>query len=212
MYSSERQVLMRFLKFFLVVALLLGFVSTSQALQGVLATSEDVARLKVDVLEGKIKVGSTRLKEISRNYGEAASITDTDKRLTYEYTNIKIDFDKFKYLRNWELDSFKKPAYNQNIDDLRAALSKGEIVGDYVTLLSIMKDYGAPTEYIETDRDGELSIYYYGNIKLTFENVIVVNQWRGKNLTPTGKLEKGSSSEAGLVSGASEKTESSTIK
>ncbi len=212
MYSSERQVLMRSLKFFLVVALLLGFVSTSQALQGVLATSEDVARLKVDVLEGKIKVGSTRLKEISRNYGEAASITDTDKRLTYEYTNIKIDFDKFKYLRNWELDSFKKPAYNQNIDDLRAALSKGEIVGDYVTLLSIMKDYGAPTEYIETDRDGELSIYYYGNIKLTFENVIVVNQWRGKNLTPTGKLEKGSSSEAGLVSGASEKTESSTIK
>ncbi|HBG62466.1 MAG: hypothetical protein A2Y03_07700 [Omnitrophica WOR_2 bacterium GWF2_38_59] len=203
---------MRSLKFFLVVALLLGFVSTSQALQGVLATSEDVARLKVDVLEGKIKVGSTRLKEISRNYGEAASITDTDKRLTYEYTNIKIDFDKFKYLRNWELDSFKKPAYNQNIDDLRAALSKGEIVGDYVTLLSIMKDYGAPTEYIETDRDGELSIYYYGNIKLTFENVIVVNQWRGKNLTPTGKLEKGSSSEAGLVSGASEKTESSTIK
>lgn len=212
MYSSERQVLMRSLKFFLVVALLLGFVSTSQALQGVLATSEDVARLKIDVLEGKIKVGSTRLKEISRNYGEAASITDTDKRLTYEYTNIKIDFDKFKYLRNWELDSFKKPAYNQNIDDLRAALSKGEIVGDYVTLLSIMKDYGAPTEYIETDRDGELSIYYYGNIKLTFENVIVVNQWRGKNLTPTGKLEKGSSSEAGLVSGASEKTESSTIK
>src|SRR3989339_540957 len=212
MYSSERQVLMRSLKFFLVVALLLGFVSTSQALQGVLATSEDVARLKIDVLEGKIKVGSTRLKEISRNYGEAASITDTDKRLTYEYTNIKIDFDKFKYLRNWELDSFKKPAYNQNIDDLRAALSKGEIVGDYVTLLSIMKDYGAPTEYIETDRDGELSIYYYGNIKLTFENVIVVNQWRGKNLTPTGKLEKGSSSEAGLVSGASEKTESSKIK
>ncbi|MBU0469619.1 MAG: hypothetical protein KKF78_10085 [Candidatus Omnitrophica bacterium] len=204
---------MKFLNFLLLVALLFGFVSTSQALQGVLATSEDVARLKVDVLESKIKVGTTRLKEISRNYGEAATITDADQRLTYEYTNIKIDFDKFKYLRKWEYDSFKKAAYSGDIDNLRADLEKGEIVGDYITLVSIMKDYGAPTEYIETDRDGELSVYYYGNIKLTFENFIVVKQWRGKNLTPSGRLESDrGSDETGLVSGSSEKTEGSTIK
>ena len=204
---------MKFLKGFLAVVLLFCFVSTSQALQGVLATSADVARLKVDVLEGKIKVGITRLKEISRNYGEAATITDGDRRLIYEYTNMKIIFDKHKYLRDWGYDSFKRAVYNDDIDNLRTNLEKEEIVGDYITILSIMKEYGAPTEYIETDRDGETSIYYYGNIKLTFENVIVVNQWRGKTLTPTGKLESGyGSGEKGLVSGSSEKSESSTIK
>ena len=204
---------MKFLKGFLAVVLLFCFVSTSQALQGVLATSADVARLKVDVLEGKIKVGITRLKEISRNYGEAATITDGDRRLIYEYTNMKIIFDKHKYLRDWGYDSFKRAVYNDDIDNLRTNLEKEEIVGDYITILSIMKEYGAPTEYIETDRDGETSIYYYGNIKLTFENFIVVNQWRGKNLTPTGKIESGyGSGEKGLVAGSSEKSESSTIK
>lgn len=204
---------MKFLKGFLAVVLLFCFVSTSQALQGVLATSADVARLKVDVLEGKIKVGITRLKEISRNYGEAATITDGDRRLIYEYTNMKIIFDKHKYLRDWGYDSFKRAVYNDDIDNLRTNLEREEIVGDYITILSIMKDYGAPTEYIETDRDGEMSVYYYGNIKLTFENVIVVKQWRGKNLTPTGKLESGyGTGTEGLVSGSSEKSESSTIK
>lgn len=204
---------MKFIKGLLVVALLLCSVSAVQALQGVLATQEDVERLKADVLDGKIKTGTTRLKEISRNYGEAATITDTDRNLIYEYTNMKISFDKFKYLRKWEYDSFKKPAYSGDIDSLRADLEKGEIVGDYVTLSSIMRQYGAPTEYIETDRDGEMSVYYYGNIKLTFENVIVVKEWKGKNLTYSGRLESASdSAKKGLVSGSSEKEESSTIK
>lgn len=216
LFSNERLVNMKLLKIVFAAGILIGITTASYALEGVLATAEDVLRLKEDVLAGKIKVGITRLKEISRNYGDAASITDTQKKFTYEYQDLKIEFDKKKYLRNWEYDSFKTPAYTDDIDDLRSDLESKEIVGDYVTFSLIKNDYGEPTEYKETNRDGEHSVYYYGNIKLAFENVIVVKQWRGKNLATNNEFKSIASSNADkkseLISSGSNKPSGSVLK
>lgn len=153
-----------------------------QAIEGVTATMEDVARLKSDISEGKINVGKTRLKEIRHSYGDAPTITDTDKKLTYEYGDLKIEFDKKKYLRRWEYDTFRKEVYTDKAKDLRTKLEAKKITGDYITLEKIRRDFDEPTETEETVDDGDMSACYYGNIKLIFENVISVRSWKGKNL------------------------------
>jgi len=61
-------------------------------------------------------------------------------------------------------------------------LESKELVGDYISIKKIRKDYGEPTEIYETDYDTGESVYYYGNIKLTFENVVTLESWVGKEL------------------------------
>lgn len=167
----------------LVIAGLLTLLSTAVYAQNVRLASPDGLRLlKTDLLEGKIKVGQTRLTQIREVYGDAANITDSDNRLIYDYGDLKITFDKKKYLRNTEYDYSQKLEYADNIEDLRSDLSSGQIVGDYVSFDSIRKTYGEPTKAFGTDGDGDLSVYFYSEIKLTFENVVVVQNWRGNGL------------------------------
>jgi hypothetical protein len=163
------------------VALLLG-ISSAHALKGVIATPEDVARLKKDALEGKIEIGKTRLQDIQKDYGEAPSILDDDKRVTYDYNDLRLIFERKRIWKSWEYDSFKKPVYTKSVDDLRFDLESKELVGENVTYSMVQRKYGEPTESRETDEDGGLSVYYYGDIKLTFENVISMSSWRGTNL------------------------------
>ena len=153
---------MRYKNLVLGLLALMFLTAPSWSLEGVLASPENVQRLKDDLRAGKIKVGQTRLKEILENYGLPTSITDTDKTIVYEYGDLKIEFSRERYWRDWEYDSFKKPAYSDNIDDLRKDLESEELVGDYITIKKIRKDYEEPTEIEETQDDGEASIYYYG--------------------------------------------------
>lgn len=155
----------------------------SLALQGVAASESNINNLKRDLRLGRIQVGKTRLKNVQRLYGEAASITDSEKKIIYDYGNLRLEFSKDRYLKEWERDSFKKPVYTESIDDLRRSLEGDEIVGDLISLKSIKSDYGDPTEVKEKNQDGDLSVYYYGDLKLTFENHFVVIKWRGNDLT-----------------------------
>ncbi len=167
-------------------------ISSIYALQGDVATKDDMSRLKRDLRVGEIQVGQTRLKDIREKYGEAPTITATARRLVYNYGDLKIEFDKKRYWKDWEYDTFKDQAYSDDIDDLRYDLESDEIVGDNITFSRIRKDYDEPTESIETDADGELSIYYYGDIKMIFENFVVVRSWKGSNLEesePEGVLQ-----------------------
>ena len=152
------------------------------ALKGKLATSEDVLMLKRDLLGGKINIGKTRLMNIQDEYGEPPNIIDDDKRITYDYGDLRLTFDRARYWRDWEKDSFRDPVYTDSVNDLRFDLESKELVGQNLTLDMIRRSYGEPTESYETSSDGEKSVYYYGDIKLTFENVIAVKSWRGANL------------------------------
>ena len=169
-------------KLVLVILCLTFSVSLLYAIQGVVATEDDVFRLRKALRNGEIQVGKTRLMEIREKYGDATSISDTERKLVYTYHDVKISFDKKKFWQGWEYDSFKKAAYSDDIDDLRYDLESEELVGNNITFLKIRKEYDEPTESFETHGDGEISVYYYGNIKMIFENYITVRSWKGSNL------------------------------
>ena len=154
----------------------------SFATEGISATTEDIARLKKDVKEGRIQVGKTRLKEIITNYGEATTIQDTEKKVVYDYGDLKIEIEKERLLRDWETDTSRKAAYTDDIDNLRRDLQSDKIVGDNISLAKIVGDYGDPTELNPSNRDGAWSIYYYGDIKLIFENTFTIKAWKGVKL------------------------------
>jgi len=167
----------------LAAVLLVGSTSVSFAK---IASEDDIKLLKQDLLEGRIKIGETRLKKIKDAYGDAPSITSTETKLTYDYGDLKIEFDKVKYFRDWEYDYSHRTLYTDDIDNLRFDLEDGQLVGDFITFSDIRKDYGEPTEKFETDDDGQWSIYYYGEVKMKFKNNIVVRSWRGKGLSLVG--------------------------
>ncbi len=151
--------------------------------KGYSATAESINLLKKDLLRGKIEVGKTRLKDVSSRYGEAQSVTETADRITYNYGDLKIEFDKTRFWVDWAVDTFKERVYTSSVQDLRYDLDSGELVGNKITYLKIRKQYDEPTESMETFKDGESSIYYYGEIKMIFENVFTVRTFRGQNLT-----------------------------
>jgi len=126
-----------------------------------IAKQEDVNLLKKDVQAGKIQIGKTRLKEIREVYGVPDDISETRSKITYNYGDLRIDFDKFRYFRKWEYDYSHPTAYSDEIDDLRYDLGDQQIVGDYYTLEEIKSNYEEPTEAYETQGDGNKSIYYY---------------------------------------------------
>ena len=166
----------------LFLGILLAASFNAQALKGAVATSEEIAQLKAALSDGKVQVGKTRLKDIVANYGEPMDITTSNKIVTYDYGDLRIDFETTRFLKQWEYDSFKTPAYTKKINDLRFNLESQKIVGENITFTRIHKDFDEPTESHESNEDGKLSIYYYGNIKLIFENMFTVRSWRGKNL------------------------------
>lgn len=152
------------------------------ALSARIATAEDVALLKEDLLSGKAQVGVTRLKTIRNVYGDPTSITDSESKLVYDYGDLRLEFDKYKYFRKWEYDYSRKYAAKDQIDDLRYDLEAKQLIGNYVSYDTFLKDYDTPTEAYPTKGDGEHSLYYWGELKIMFENFIVLKSWRGRNL------------------------------
>jgi len=196
---------MKSVKYLLIVLFLLCVIPAF-ALKGVLATEEDMTALKKDILAGNIQAGKTRLSEIQEKYGEAASIKETDKMIIYDYNgNLKIEFEKKCYMRKWEYDYSQPQQYRNTteIKQLRKDLAAERVAGEYVEFNEkIVKDYKKPTAAFEKFGDGELSIYYYGELKLTFENVYAVKKWEGKELD---KLETGVLTSSSAVLSTAEK-------
>lgn len=174
---------MKLIKSVLVILVLLLGVTTLVFAKGRLATSEDVDYLKKDLLAGKIKVGITRLSQISDRYGDPEEVAETTTKITYDYGDLKIEFDKIKYFRAWAYDSRYGYAFKDEVDDLRYDLETGQLVGDFTAYSDIVGDYSEPTAVgEEKTEDGQKSTYYWGDIRLTFENYIVVRSWKGKKL------------------------------
>ena len=174
--------IMKTIKLIVIVFLLIAIPSSVWALRGVVASSADIQNLKNAVRSGIIKIGETRLNEIRDNYGEAESILDDERKMVYDYGEVRIDIEKKRIWKDWEYDTFRDPAYNDDIDDLRFDLESEELTGDNITYRRIRRDYGEPTEAYTTNEDGGISIFYYGDIKMIFENHYVVRSWKGSNL------------------------------
>lgn len=160
--------------------------TSSSAMEGVLATPETITQLKKDLREGHIRIGFTRLHEVIDTYGKAVSVTDDDRRIIFEYDDLRIEFVKKRLWRTWMYDSFRKPVYTDDVDDLRFDLESEELVGENITATKIVKDYGEPTESMVSEEDGHNTVYYYGDIKLIFENVFVLRSWKAQNLAEEG--------------------------
>lgn len=156
--------------------------SNESTTQGRIATKDEILLLKRDVLAGKIKIGQTRLKQIRDAYGDASNIKETEKKLTYDYGDLKIEFQKNQYFRDWAYDYSQKYLFKDEIDDLRYDLEDGQIAGEYYTYRSIAKDYGDPTVAYPQTGDGAFSTYYWSEVKIVFENVIVVSSVTGDKL------------------------------
>ena len=161
---------------------LLFLSSAACATEGIFATPEQIINLKNDLRDGRIAIGKTRLKEIQREYGEAPTIQDTERKIVYDYGDLKIEIVKDQFFRRWETDSSRKAAYSKDINDLRRDLQGENILGDMVSSSKIISDYDDPTESYVSNKDGAWSIYYYGDLKLIFENVFTVKSWKGSNL------------------------------
>ncbi len=165
----------------LLVLLILLFGSSSLGLaEGFIASEDNINLLKQDLISEKLQIGKTRLYEIRKYYGDASQITEDEKKITYDYADLRIEFAKKKILRSWEYDTFKDPVYTDDADKLRKDLESEEIAGNNVSYTKIVKDYGEPTDKLENNVDGMQSIYYYGNIKLVFENIITLKKYRIK--------------------------------
>jgi len=156
---------------------------TAHAMSGLVSTPETVDQLKKDLREGHVRIGKTRLHEVVNTYGKAPTITDDERKVLFEYDDLRVEFIKRRLWRSWGYDSFRNPIYTTDVDDLRFDLESEELVGDNITAAIIRKDYGEPTEMVQSDLDGEKTIYYYGDIKLVFENNFVIRSWRAQNLS-----------------------------
>ncbi|MBF0523039.1 MAG: hypothetical protein HQL24_08305 [Candidatus Omnitrophica bacterium] len=177
---------MKFVRFLFVLSFFLMSIPVAHALKGVLASDQEIKNLIQDLVDGKVQTGNTRLSEIQDRYGDAASIDNTDKVIVYDYGKVRLDFEKKHYMRKWEYDYSHKIQYTNEIKKLRKDLADEKIVGNYIELIEkIKKDYKEPTEVDETFGDGQYSIYYYGEIKLTFENVITLKKWKAEDLGKT---------------------------
>ena len=153
---SKKGEIMKIFKYVLVALFLFSLAPMAFALKGVLATPENIAALKQDIIDGKIVSGETRLKEVQEKYGEAPSINQTDKGVTYDYGKLKIEFEKKQYMRKWEYDYSHKPQYTDDIKKLRKDLASDKIVGDFIEIDDkIRKDYDEPTEIFQKFGDGE---------------------------------------------------------
>lgn len=148
-----------------------------------IASVDDINLLKKDLRDNRLKIGEVRLMKIVNAYGKPSSITDNPTKLIYDYGDLRLSFNKIKYLKSWKFDYSKKPVYSDAVDDLRYDLSAGQIAGDFITYANILNTYGDPTEAHEKYGDGEQSIYYYGEIKLVFENNILLQSWKGRALS-----------------------------
>jgi hypothetical protein len=167
----------------LIFALMFVIFSAQIGFTARLATREDIELLKSDIISGKIKPANTRMKAIQSNYGEPQSIQDTEKKVTYDYGDLKLEFSKKYYLRDWKYDYSHKTAYSTDIKQLRKDLESGQIVGDWMELNDdIIDSYENPTEAFIKTGDGELSVYYWGEMRLTFENYFALSNIRGQNL------------------------------
>ncbi len=169
--------------YFLLFGCLVGLCcSVSHAMEGMLATPETITQLKKDLREGHIRIGQTRLRDVLHTYGKAVSITDDDRRIIFDYDDIRVEFIKRRLWRDWSYDGFRKPVYTDDVDDLRFDLESEELVGNNITADMILKDYGEPTDSKISDVDGQNTVYFYGDIKLIFENVFVLRSWRAQNI------------------------------
>lgn len=169
-------------KIYLLLVLTFSLSGVAHAQSTRIATIDDLRLLKKDVLVGSIKIGETRLRSINNTYGKPANVNETETRLTYDYGDLRIVFDKKKYLRDWSYDSSKKAVYTNDVEKLRYDLEGQQIAGNFVSYESIRRNYGEPTARMVMDGDGDMSTYYYGTIKLVFENVVEVQSLRGSDL------------------------------
>ena len=177
---------MKLIKILLLVVFFFSAVSVSIAASVRIAGEDDIKLLKSDFLHGKISIGGTRLKKVKSAYGDPVEIKDSEKAITYAYGDISLDFEKVRLWRGWKYDYSHPRAYTDDIDGLREDLEGENIVGDYLTLKEFRKDYGEPTEAYEKFEDGDISVYFWGEIRLTFENVYTLKSVKGKNLEVTG--------------------------
>jgi len=90
--------------------------------------------LKKDLSAGMIKIGQTRLKKIQHMYGVPTNISETKSKLTYDYGDLRIEFDKVRYFRDWEYDYSHPTAYSDEIDDLRPTAQDADLVWTVVAL------------------------------------------------------------------------------
>jgi len=176
---------MKTLRLMFVLGLMLVFAPNVWAIKGVLATDQDIQRLKDDLRSGKVTIGKTRFNEIRQIYGDASEVTVDEKKVVYEYGDLRLEFDKIKYWKDWTYDTFKSRLYTPDITKLTTDLENKVLTGNNVTADTIIKTYGTPTEVWETEEDGEITFYYYGSIRLAFENYTIVKKWKGKNLAVT---------------------------
>jgi hypothetical protein len=170
----------------LAAAILLMGISHGWALKGVVSTVDEIDQLKQDLIAGKIKVGQTRLSNIRQQYGDASDIADTEKKITYNYGDLKIEFSKDRFLKEWSYDSSRGTVYTKNVNNLRFNLESKKLVGKNITYAKIVKDFDLPTESKDSSEDGGMSIYYYGDIKMVFNNIFTVKTWKGSRLDRMG--------------------------
>jgi len=152
-----------------------------------IAVKENVDLLKKDIINGRVQIGKTRLYTIKKYYGTAPQITVNERKIAYDYPDLRIEFRKKKLLKDWEYDTFKGAVYTDDIDKLRSDLEADKIVGNNITYSYIARNYGQPTDFYESDADGDKSIYYYGDIKLIFENYATIDKYKMKGLANKNK-------------------------
>lgn len=96
------------LKYFLMFVCLAGLSATTvHAMEGMLATPETISQLKKDLREGHIRIGQTRLGDVIQTYGKAVSITDEDRRIVFDYDDIRVEFIKRRMWKDWSYDGFR---------------------------------------------------------------------------------------------------------
>jgi len=169
---------MKTLKILLSVLIVALSYNYAHAVAGRLATNTEIKMLRKDLQAGRLEVGKTRLKQVRELYGDALTIANSERRITYEYDDIKLEFNKQSYYRDWETDSFQPRVYTDDVDALRYDLESDKVVGSNITYKSIVRDYGEPTFSEIATYDGKLSYFYWGEVKLIFENVYFLRSWR----------------------------------
>ena len=90
---------MQIKRIFLVSAIFLCSLSAAFAAKGILATDDDIKKLKSDLLAEKVQVNVTRAKDILKKYGDPTTFEDTEKKLSFYYAGLIVARQFFPELK-----------------------------------------------------------------------------------------------------------------
>lgn len=184
---------MKHIKFLFLLVACYVFVMAEMAFEAApyyIASQGNIDRLKQDLRSKRLQIGITTLGDVRSLYGDARSVVDNEASVVYDYGDLTVNFEKKRVLKTWVIDSSLPSADDEKTYRLKSALGRTVIPG-HATLENIISDYTKPSKTFKSDREANVTICYFGDLVLTFNEVTIMSSWQANEMPDQYSSERG---------------------